>query len=290
MLRIAIPNKGRLADDTRQLFDDAGLDVRVRSERALSASLGGVFEAIFVRAQDIPEFVADGAADVGITGLDLITESGRCLRSVSDLGFGRCRLAIAATDASGIQSVRDIPAGSRVATSFPRTARRWFDEALLDVTIVPVSGAAEIAPHLGIADVIVDLVSTGSTLRVNGMREVTTILDSSARIAVRAEDADAPGNGERRRAIDDLVSALESVIRARGQRYLMANVRREQLAEVKRVLPGLNGPTVIDILNGGEFVAVHAVVPAAGIYRTISDLRAMGAEGVLVTRIERLVP
>ncbi|MEO5567573.1 MAG: ATP phosphoribosyltransferase, partial [Gemmatimonadaceae bacterium] len=250
----------------------------------------GVFEAIFVRAQDIPEFVADGAADVGITGLDLITESGRCLRPISDLGFGRCRLAIAATEGSGIQTVADIPSGSRVATSFSRTTARYFAEVSLDITLVPVSGAAEIAPHLGIADVIVDLVSTGSTLRVNGMREVATILDSSARIVVREEDASPTIDTERRSTIDDLVSALESVIRARGQRYVMANVRRDQLVEAKRILPGLNGPTVIDIMNGGQFVAVHAVVPASGIYRTISDLRAIGAEGVLVTRIERLVP
>ncbi|HET9426627.1 MAG TPA: ATP phosphoribosyltransferase [Gemmatimonadaceae bacterium] len=291
MLRIAIPNKGRLADDTRQLFDDAGLDVRARGERALSASLGGVFEAIFVRAQDIPEFVADAAADVGITGLDLIEESGRCLTPISDLGFGRCRLAVAATEDSGIRSLADIHPGARVATSFPRATARYFAAATMDVTVVPVSGAAEIAPHLGIADVIVDLVSTGSTLRVNGMREVATILDSSARLVVRADDTgSSPTPTPRRRAIEDLVSALESVIRARGQRYLMAHVRRDRLGEVKRILPGLNGPTVIDIMNGGQFVAVHAVVPAAGIYRTISDLRAVGAEGVLVTRIERLVP
>jgi ATP phosphoribosyltransferase len=290
MLRIAIPNKGRLADDTRQLFDDAGLDVRARGDRALSASLGGVFEAIFVRAQDIPEFVADGVADVGITGLDLITESGLKLAPISDLGFGRCRLAVAATEDSGVTSVDKIPVGSRVATSFTRTATRFFADAKIDVTVVPVSGAAEIAPHLGIADVIVDLVSTGSTLRVNGMREVATILESTARVVVRPDDAAPAATGERSRAIGDLVSALDSVIRARGQRYVMANVRREQLAEAKRILPGLNGPTVIDIMNGGAFVAVHAVVPATSIFRAISELRAIGAEGVLVTRIERLVP
>jgi ATP phosphoribosyltransferase len=291
MLRIAIPNKGRLADDTRQLFEDAGLTVRAPSERALTASLGGVFEAIFVRAQDIPEFVADGAADVGITGLDLVTESERALTTVSDLGYGRCRLSVSATHDSGIICIGQIPPGARIATSFLRTTARFFRESSKAVTLVPVSGAAEIAPHLGIADVIVDLVSTGSTLRVNGMREVATILESSARVVVRTEDAEpvvAPDN--RRRAIDDLVSALESVIRARGQRYLMANVRRDQLAEVKRILPGLNGPTVVDIMNGGDFVAVHAVVPATGIFRTISSLRSIGAEGVLVTRIERLVP
>lgn len=291
MLRIAIPNKGRLAEETRSLFDQAGLELVARGERALTASLGGVFEAILVRAQDIPEFVADGAADAGITGLDLIAESGRRLESLTDLGFGRCRLAVAATDTSGIREVADIPSGTRVATSFPRATARFFADASIDVTLVPVSGAAEIAPHLGIADVIVDLVSTGSTLRVNGLREVATILESTARVVIAGDDSGAsrPPDG-RRRAIDDLVSALDSVICARGQRYLMANVHRDRLAEVKAILPGLNGPTVIDVMNGGHMIAVHAVVSAARIYRTISELRAIGAQGILVTRIERLVP
>ena len=283
MLRIAIPNKGRLADDTRQLFDDAGLPVRAAGERALSASLGGVFEAIFVRAQDIPELVADGVADAGITGLDLIGESGLELCMLTDLGFGRCRLVVAATEESRVTSVDALPDGARVATSFPRSAARFFAERGRNVTIVPVSGAAEIAPHLGIADVIVDLVSTGSTLRTNGLREVATIIESTARVIARGDNA-------QKRIIDDLVAALDSVVRARGQRYVMANVKRAQLADVKRILPGLNGPTVIDIMNGGEFVAVHAVVPATRIFNAISELRAIGAEGVLVTRIERLVP
>jgi ATP phosphoribosyltransferase len=290
MLRIAIPNKGRLSDDTRQLFDDAGLSVRASGDRALSASLGGVFEAIFVRAQDIPELVADGVADVGLTGFDIVNEAGLAVCVASDLGFGRCRLVVAASDDSRILTVDDIPCGARVATSFPRTATAYFASARRDVTIVPVSGAAEIAPHLGIADVIVDLVSTGSTLRTNGLREVATILESSARVIVRPADAVCDASDPRRRAIADLVGALESVVRAQDQRYLMANVRRAQLPAVKRILPGLNGPTVIDIMNGGEFVAVHAVVPATGIFNAISELRQIGAEGVLVTRIERLVP
>src|SRR5258705_484851 len=160
MLRIALPNKGRLSDDARELFTDAGLEILAAGPRALTASLGGEFQALFVRAQDIPEFVADGAADAGVTGADLIRESGRTL--------------------------------------------------------------------------------------------------------------------------DDLA--------ARGKRYVMANVPRDRLAEVKLVVPGLNGPTIIDIMNGGTFVAVHAVVAAATIYRTIADLKALGAEGILVTRIERLMP
>lgn len=287
MLRIALPNKGRLAQDARELFTDAGLEIRAAGPRALTASLGGEFQALFVRAQDIPEFVADGAADAGVTGFDLIQESGRVLDELADLEFGRCRLAVAAKEDSGVGALHDIGAGMRVATVFPRITRTFFAARGAEVDVVPVSGAAEIAPHIGIADVIVDLVSTGSTLRVNGLREIATVLESSSRListpAVRADAA-------RARALDELVAALGSVLAARGKRYVMANVPRARLEEVKRVVPGLNGPTVIDIMNGGEHVAVHSVVNAATIYRTIADLKALGAEGILVTRIERLMP
>jgi ATP phosphoribosyltransferase len=292
MLRIALPNKGRLSEDTRELFNDAGLEVRSSGERALTASLGGEFEAIFVRAQDIPEFVADGAADVGVTGWDLVNESGRPLMSHLDLGFGRCRLVVAAKDDSGIQTVEDIGRDGqpmRVATVFPNISRKFFADRGRPVDIVPVSGAAEIAPHLGIADVVVDLTSTGSTLRVNGLREIETVLRSSAHL-ITAEGGPRNGDAQRAQELDDLATALASVIRARGQRYLMANVPRDMLPQVRAILPGLNGPTVIDIADHGKYVAVHAVVSASTIYRTISQLRAVGGEGILVTRIERLVP
>jgi ATP phosphoribosyltransferase len=287
MLRIALPNKGRLSEETRELFADAGLPVRARGERALTASLGGEFEAIFVRAQDIPEFVADGAADAGVTGWDLVCESERDLEVRLDLDFGRCRLVVAAREESGILRLDEIVSG-RVATVFPRVTRRFFNRPGCSVEVVPVSGAAEIAPHLGIADIVVDLTSTGSTLKVNGLREVATVLESSARLVTRPSTAG--GDAAKRGALDELVTALESVLNARGQRYVMANVPRAALDEVKEVLPGLNGPTVIDIMNGGQVVAVHAVVPAAAVYRTIARLKALGGAGILVTRIERLMP
>jgi ATP phosphoribosyltransferase len=286
-MRVALPNKGRLADDARELFTDAGLELRVRGDRALTATLGDDFEAIFVRAEDIPEFVCDGAADLGVTGWDLVEESERRVDALLDLEFGRCRLAVAARDDSGIASIGDVPPRARVATAFPRTTTRFFASAGVPVTIVPVSGAAEIAPHLGLADVIVDLVSTGSTLRVNGLRELCTISQSSARLIAardRTLDRDAAVT------VRGLIGAVESVIRAKGQRYVMANVPRRLLTEAKRLLPGIGGPTVVDILNGGELVAVHAVVPATSVPRVIADLRAIGASGILVTRIERLVP
>ncbi|HUF26662.1 MAG TPA: ATP phosphoribosyltransferase [Gemmatimonadaceae bacterium] len=290
MLRIALPNKGRLAEEARELFNDAGLDVRVRGDRALTASLGGEFEALFVRAQDIPEFVADGAADAGITGWDLVSESGRPLESLMDLEFGRCRLVVAAREESGISSIDDIVDAPRVATSFPRITQRYFEEAGRSVRVVPVSGATEIAPHIGIADIVVDLTSTGSTLRVNGLREIATVMESSARLVTSIGGANGRGGDEATSVLRDLVDALGSVLRARGMRYLMANVPRAALDRVKAVLPGLNGPTVIDLLNGGHHVAVHAVVRADGIYRTVAALKAIGGEGILVTRIERVMP
>jgi ATP phosphoribosyltransferase len=288
MLRIALPNKGRLSEDVRELFNDAGLEVRSMGDRALTASLGGEFEAIFVRSQDIPEFVADGVADAGVTGWDLVCESGCQLEQLLDLEFGRCRLVVAAREDSGIASVDDIRGSPRVATSFPVLSRSYFDRSGHKVEIVPVTGAAEIAPHLGIADIVVDLTSTGSTFRMNGLREVATILESTARL-ISARPA-APRSEEKTRALGELVMALGSVIRARDKRYLMANVPRAKLEQVRDVLPGLKGPTVVDILDGGTHVAVHAVVAAGAVYRTIAALKALGGEGILVTRIERLMP
>lgn len=279
MLRIALPNKGRLADEAKALFAEAGLGVRAIGDRALTASLGGEFQALFVRAQDVAEFVADGAADAGVTGWDLVAESERELTTLLDLEFGRCRLVVASHEESGIVSLGDI-ANHRIATVFPRLTRAFFDRLGQAVSIVPISGAAEVAPHLGIADIIVDLVSTGSTLKTNGLREIGTILESTARLIAPVHSKD----------LSDLVTALDSVVRGRGKRYLMANVPRPVLDRVTALLPGLNGPTVIDIRNGHDMVAVHAVVPADGIYRTIAALKGMGAEGILVTRIERLMP
>lgn len=286
MLRVALPNKGRLADDVRELLRDAGLEVRARGERALTASLGGVFEALFVRTQDIPEFVADGAADAGVTGWDVVNESGRELEQLLDLEFGRCRLILATKEENPLRQLDQVPQGARVATSFTRLAKTCLSERGLSVEVVPVSGATEIAPHLGIADWVVDITSTGSTLKVNGLVEVATLLESSARLVTRPNLQDEG----KRRALEELTAALSSVLRARGKRYLMVNVPREKLSEVREVLPGLSGPTVVSLYGDEAKVAVHAVVAADALYRTIAKLKELGGEGILVTRIERLMP
>jgi ATP phosphoribosyltransferase len=286
MLRIAIPNKGRLSESALELFETAGLRPEFRADRALVARLGDNFQAIFVRAQDIPEFVADGAAELGITGSDLVAETNRPeVSELLDLGFGRCRLVVAVRDDAPATTPSDLRDGTRVATSFPGLAQRFFQNLGIRIQVVPVSGAAEIAPHLGVADVIVDLTSTGSTLRVNGLKEIGTILDSSAHLVGNAAAMEGSV-----RDVTELTTALESVLRARKKRYLMANVRRDTLDQVREVLPGISGPTIVDVLDQGDWVAAHAVVDANQVYQTIARLKELGAEGILVTRIERLMP
>jgi ATP phosphoribosyltransferase len=287
MIRLALPNKGRLSEDARELLENAGLAFDARGDRALQASLGDDFLALFVRSRDIPEFLADGAADIGITGLDLVEECGRPLDELLDLGFAKCRLTVAGREDGDAASVDDIPAGARVATSFPRLARRFFESRDKPVMIVPVSGAAENAPHLGVADFIVDLVSTGSTLRMNGLVEIDTILTSTARLVARK---DLMADADVRRRVTELVAAIESVLCARNKRYLMANVPRDSLDRVKQIIPGISGPTIIEVMDGGRFVAAHAVVDQSDLYRVIAELREIGGEGILVTRIERLMP
>lgn len=286
-VRVALPNKGRLADKAVALLEQAGLKAAFRGERALVAELGQDFQALFVRAADIPEYVADGAAEVGITGADLVAESGRDVAEVLDLGFGLCRLAVAVKDESPASSASELPGGTRVATSFPNVARRYFRELGISIEIAPVSGATEIAPHLGVADAIVDLVSTGSTLRMNNLREVDTIMTSTARLVAGPSAARDPGT---ERAVAELGTALESVLRAEARRYLMANVPRARLDEVRKIIPGINGPTIVEVLDGDAWVAAHAVVEADQVYQTIARLKEVGAEGILVTRIERLMP
>lgn len=286
-MTIALPNKGRLSEPALRLFAQAGLPARMRGDRALQASLGPDYRAIFVRAADVPEYVADGAADVGVTGADLVAERDRDIVELLDLQYGRCRLVVASREESSVRAVGDLPDGTRVATSFPQLTQRFFRNVGVRVELAPVSGAVEIAPHLGVADVIVDLTATGSTLRINGLREIGTVMESTARLVAASESV---SDADRGAEVAHLVTALESVIRAEAKRYLMANVPRARLDDVRAVLPGLSGPTIVDVLDQGDWAAAHAVVDADDVYRTITRLKELGAEGILVTRIERLMP
>lgn len=286
-MRIALPNKGRLADGVRTLFERAGLDLRFRGDRALQASFGEDRTALFVRSADIPEFVANGAADLGVTGLDLVEESEREVATLLELGFGRCRLGLAVRSTDPAQSVADLPDGVKVATSFVNLTRRYFEANGKRADVVPISGAAEVTPLLGVADAIVDVIDTGSTLRTNGLRQIGSLLESSAVLIANPATLADP---ERGRELTDFAGTLESVLRARGKRYLMANVPRAALADIRRILPGINGPTIVNVLDETEIVAAHAVVDQWEVDHVIAELKAVGAAGILVTPIERLMP
>jgi ATP phosphoribosyltransferase len=241
-------------------------------------------EIMFVRAQDIPEFIARGAIDVGITGLDQLAESGHDLKNVLNLQFGYCRLAVAVPEASPVRCVEDIPNGSRIATSFPKITKRYFDSIGKDVSVIVVSGAAEIMPYLGISDYIVDLVSSGSTLRMNHLVDVGTLVESQAAV-ITSEAAISEHWDE----IEEVINSIDSVIAAERSKYIMADVPRDRLADVERILPGIGGPTVLEIAGNKEYVAVHAVIASDAIYHAITELKKIGAKGILTTPIERLV-
>ncbi|WP_232686928.1 ATP phosphoribosyltransferase [Halobacterium zhouii] len=281
-MRIAVPNKGRLHEPALELLDRAGLGVENGADRQLYANtVDPDITVLFARAADIPEYVSDGAADVGITGFDQHQESGvENVGSVLDLEFGKCRLVLAAPEDGDITNPADL-AGKTVATEFPRITRNYFDDLGVDPEVVEVTGATELTPHVEMADAIVDITSTGTTLRVNRLAVVDEVLSSSARLFAR-EDV----RGDEK--VGQVVTALRSVLSAEGKRYLMLNAPEDELDAVEDVIPGLGGPTVLDVDEPG-MVAVHAVVAERDVFETVDELKRVGASGILVTEIERLV-
>ena len=281
-LRLAVPNKGRLVEPTLALLRDAGL-VFEDHARALASTVENFpLEILFVRTDDVIEFVGDGVADLGITGTNLLVESGAELPVVHSLGYGRCRLEAAVPSDSPIDSIEGL-AGLRVATSHPQTTARFFGERNIDVEIVPLSGAVEVAPRMGLADGIVDLVSTGSTLILNGLRPIGRLLESESILV-----ANPTAVQQRAEPVSDLTTMLESVLAARATRYLMMNAPREALPEIERILPGLESPSVLPLAHDG-MVAVHSVVGADDVWGLLPRLRGAGASGILVVPVEKLL-
>jgi ATP phosphoribosyltransferase len=280
-MRIAVPNKGRLHEPTVDLLERAGLHLVDGADRKLYAdTVDPDVTVLFARSSDIPEYVADGAADLGITGFDQVSESAVNLVELLDLGYGTCRIVLAAPEASAVESVADLEGGT-VATEFPNITREYFQEQNVDVDITEVSGATELTPHVDMADGIVDITSTGTTLRMNRLAVVDEVLSSSVRLFANPDAVDDP-------KVDQVSTALDSVLAAEDQRYLMLNAPEDRLDAVKEVIPGLGGPTVMDIA-GTDQVAVHAVVEEDLVFETIADLKTVGASDILVTEIERLV-
>ena len=282
-LRLAIPNKGRLVEPTIALLRDAGL-VFEASERALVAKVQNFdLDILFVRTNDIIEFVSDGVAELGVTGLDLVGESGTTVPQVHKLGYGRCRLTIAVPNDSPFRAAEDL-AGLRVATSHMNLTKKFFASRSIPVDVIPVSGAAEVAPRLGLAEAIVDLVSTGSTMVVNGLRPIEEIFESEAVML-----ANSAALSDRADMINSIQTMFSATLAARDRKYLMMNAPQAKLTELEDLLPGLESPSIIPLAHEG-MCAIHSVVEADQVWALLPKLKAAGASGILILPIEKLVP
>jgi ATP phosphoribosyltransferase len=285
-LRLAIPNKGRLSERSIEILKQAGLEIENGDERRLYANVKRQdLVVMFLRAQDIVKFVHKGAVDVGITGMDLVMESGLDVVVPYELNFGRCRLSVAIPDDMNVKRPEDLPDDLVVATSFPNMTRRYFEKLGKKVEIASITGAAEIAPHLGVADIIVDLVSSGSTLKMNHLRELAIIAESQAVVIANRKAYEGC-----EQQVQEIISAMLSVTEAENKKYLMADVPKSSLDEVKKAFPGIAGPTIMNIIGRDDVVAVHVVIEKADAFDAINKLKRMGATGILLTPIDRMVP
>lgn len=284
-IRIAIPSKGRISSPAINLLEKAGIGLVDNSNRKLfSETYDSEIKVMFTRAADIPEFVEDGAADIGITGYDLVLESGVDVTVLEDLDFGSTRLVIAAPENSDFKTKDDLKNVKTVATEFPNLTRQYFEEKNIDARILSLTGSTEVAPLIGIADVISDLTSTGTTLQMNHLVEIDTILNSSVRVIANKDSLK-----EKHEKIESIITGIVGVIQAEGKKLIMANVRKDKLALIKEAIPGMEGPTVSEIYGSDEIVAVHSVISEQDVFETVNKLRKVGAKDLLVLPIERIL-
>lgn len=280
-IRLAVPNKGRLQQPTAAMLKQGGLSYE-KTDRALAVPVRNMdLEVLFVRTDDVSEFVADGVADLGITGIDLLAESGTDLEIIQRLGFGRCHLTAAVPKISEIRSLQDLD-GTRIATSHPATTKRFFASKGINITTVPLSGSVEVAPKLDIADAVVDLVSSGSTMLINGLRPIENILESEAVLVGR------PGTSEQNGTLAQTILSIQSVVAARRKRYVMMNAPSAAVAAIESLIPGFEAPTVIPLAHD-HMVAIHSVVDSARLGRVLPELKEAGATGILVFPIDQLI-
>ena len=281
-LRLAVPNKGRLKDSSLSRLKEAGLEFEL-TDRALSARVRNVdMELLFVRTEDIPEMIADEVADLGITGIDLLAENGSDLPVLAELGYGYCKLVAAVPRASEIEKLEEF-AGLRVATAHPNATRRFFDDRSIDVTIIPLHGSVEVAPKLGLADAIVDLVSTGSTMMVNGLRPIDNLLESQAVLATSPKAL-----ATRSVELDRVTTALNAVTHGRKKRYLVLNAQADAVDAIAAVIPGLGAPTVMSLADP-TMVAIHSVVDSDAIWNLLPELKAAGGRDIVVLPVGQLI-
>ncbi|HUS16516.1 MAG TPA: ATP phosphoribosyltransferase [Chloroflexia bacterium] len=283
-LKIAIQRNGRLTDETLGLLHSVGLSFESYGQRLFSGCRNFPLALLYGRDDDIPEYVASGTVDLGVVGQNLIYEEGVDVAELLPLGFGYCKLVLAVPKDAAIRSAEDL-AGARIATSYPRSAARYFAERGVTVEVVTLSGSVEVAPALGLADAVVELTATGSTLLLHDLHTVDSILESEAVLIAHPASLEQPA---KRQTIDRLLVRLRSAQAARRHKYVMMNAPRTALEAIQALTPGLKAPTVVP-LSDPDWVAVHTVIQEDTFWDIIEGLRAAGATEILVTQIEKLL-
>lgn len=282
MLRIAVQSKGRLYDETMEMLSEAGIKLSAVKRSLLVPSRNFPVEILYLRDDDIPDAVATGTADVGIVGYNEVLEKQRDVKVLKRLGFSRCRLSLAVPNKENYTGLEWFN-GKKVATSYPVILRRFFEEKGINADLHEISGSVEIAPNIGLANAIFDIVSSGSTLVSNNLTEVERVIESEA-VLIGGK----PLSPENQEVLDELIFRIEAVKAAADKKYVLMNVPRRQLDEVIAILPGIKSPTVLPLADS-EWCSVHTVVEEKRFWEIINRLKAAGAEGILVLDIKKMV-
>jgi ATP phosphoribosyltransferase len=281
-IRIAVQKSGRLYEDSTKLLKECGIDLRNVKDRLKTESDNFPLEVFFLRDDDIPQYVEDGVADIGIVGENVLFEKNKKTDVVEELGFGKCRLSIAVPRSQQYEGVASLK-GKRIATSYPFLVNSYLKQHNVEADIHEISGSVEIAPGIGLADVVADLVSSGSTLFMNGLKEVETILQSQAVLIKNNRLAPA-----QLALLDKLLFRIRSVKKAKRNKYILLNAPNEKVKDIIALLPGMKSPTVLPLAESG-WSSVHSVLNEDEFWDKIEQLKAAGAQGILVIPIEKMV-
>jgi ATP phosphoribosyltransferase len=283
-LKLALQSKGRLAESSRQILRAAGVDFDCDEGRLFTRCRNYPLDLLLLRDDDIPEYVQDGVTDLGVVGLNVVREKGAKVSLLDFLGFGECTLSIAVPRKSGARSLEDLR-GKRFATSYPNLLRSFLQERGVEGRIIEISGSVELAPNLDVADAICDLVSTGSTLRVNDLEPIEVVLKSEAVLIANPESLQ---DERKRELIERLRTRIGSHLMARRTKYVMMNAPAAALQMIREILPGMKSPTVLPLADK-EMIAVHAAVPEDVFWEVIEKLKVSGATDILVVPVEKMV-
>jgi ATP phosphoribosyltransferase len=281
-LKIAIQKSGRLYDDSVKLLKDCGIDLKNGVNKLKTEADNFPMEIFFLRDDDIPQYVEDAVADIGIVGENVLLEKNKKVDIVEQLGFGKCRLSIAVGRSEQYEGVSYLQ-GKRIATTYPTLVQQFLDRNHIEADIHEISGSVEIAPGIGLADAIVDLVSSGSTLFMNGLKEVETVLKSQA-VLVRNKSL----NEQQQQILDKFLFRIRAVKKARNNKYILLNAPNEKLKEIIQLLPGMKSPTVLPLAEPG-WSSVHSVLNENDFWDIIERLKEAGAQGILVVPIEKMI-